>query len=74
MARDEVKVLVSQCLALVERMRATDKILVSASLGDLDRWRALRPRGGKTLLTDGPYIESKEMVGGLFIIEVDSHE
>lgn len=29
-------------------------------------------RGGKTQITDGPYTESKEVVGGLFIIEADS--
>ena len=30
---------------------------------------ALRPRGGKPQVTDGPYAEAKEMVGGFFIIE-----
>ncbi|BFI96160.1 MAG: YciI family protein [Rhodanobacter sp.] len=70
----EVKALVSQCPALDEKMRATGKVLVSASLGDLDGWKTLRPRGGKTHVTDGPYIESKEVVGGLFIIEADTQD
>jgi hypothetical protein len=69
MAPDDVKKLVSQCPALDDKMRATDKVLISASLGDLDYWRTLRPRSGKTHVTDGPYTESKEVVGGLFIIE-----
>ncbi|MDB5836259.1 MAG: hypothetical protein JWR14_6089 [Caballeronia sp.] len=72
MASDEIKELVSQCPALDEKMRATGKVLVSASLGDLDRWRTLRPRTGETRITDGPYTESKEVVGGLFIIDADS--
>ena len=71
---DDVKALVSQCPALDERMRASGKLLVSASLGDLEHWRTLRPDGGKTRVTDGPYTESKEVVGGLFIIEADSHD
>ncbi|MGA0586432.1 YciI family protein [Dyella sp. KRB-257] len=71
---DDVKAIVSQCPALDEKMRATGKVLVSASLGDLENWRTLRPRNGKTQITDGPYIESKEVVGGLFIIEADSHD
>ncbi len=29
----------------------------------------LRPRGGKTVTTDGPYLETKEQVGGLIVIE-----
>ena len=74
MAPEDVKALVSQCPALDEQMRATGKVLVSASLGDLDRWKTLRPSAGQTRVTDGPYTESKEVVGGLFIIEADSHE
>ncbi|SAL65040.1 DGPFAETKE family protein [Caballeronia cordobensis] len=74
MAPVDVRELVSQCPALDERMRATGKVLVSASLGDLDKWRTLRPSGGKTHVTDGPYAESKEVVGGLFIIEADTRD
>lgn len=74
MAPDDVERLVSQCPALDEKMRATGKVLVSASLGDLEKWRTLRPCGGKTHVSDGPYTESKEVVGGLFIIEADSRE
>lgn len=74
MAPDDVKELVSQCPELDEKMRATGKVLVSASLGDVEKWKTLRPRNGKTSITDGPYTESKEVVGGLFIIEADSQE
>ena len=71
---DEVKAIVSQCPALDDAMRATGKVLVSASLGDLEHWRTLLPTGGRTRVVDGPYTESKEVVGGLFIIEADSHD
>jgi hypothetical protein len=74
MAPDDVKKLVSQCPALDEKMLATGKVLISASLGDLENWRTLRPRNGKTVVSDGPYTETKEVVGGLFIIEADSHD
>ena len=30
---------------------------------------ALRPRNGKPAVTDGPYAEARELVGGFFIIE-----
>ena len=74
LSHDAVKAIVSQCPALDEKMRATGKVLLSASLGDLEHWRTLRPRAGTTQITDGPYIESKEVVGGLFIIEADDQE
>jgi hypothetical protein len=73
-APEDVKELVNQCPALDEKMRATGKVLVSASLGDLESWRTLRPSNGKTQVTDGPYTEAKEVVGGLFIIEADSRD
>lgn len=74
MGPEAIKALISQCPALDEKMRATGKVLVSASLGDLEHWRTLRPHGGKTRVSDGPYTEAKEIVGGLFIIEADSQE
>jgi len=74
MAPDEVSALVSQCPALDEKMQATGRMLVSASLGDLDTWRTLLPRTGGTHVIDGPYAEAREVVGGLFIIEADSRE
>lgn len=74
MSPEEVQALVRQCPALDEKMRATGKLLVSASLGDLEQWKTLRPRGGKTHISDGPYTETKEVVGGLFILEADSPE
>lgn len=74
MTPDDVTALVSQCPPLDEKMRATGKLLVSASLGDLEHWRTLRPRGGQTHVSDGPYTEAKEVVGGLFIIEADTRD
>lgn len=74
MSPDDVQNLVSQCPPLDEKMRATGKVLVSASLGDPEHWRTLRPRKGKTKISDGPYTESKEVVGGMFIIEADNAE
>ena len=74
MAPDAVQALVSQCPAMDEKMRATGKVVVSASLSGPGDWMTLRPRGGRPLISDGPYTESKEMVGGLFIIEAGSRD
>ena len=49
-------------------------VLLAASLGDVAGWTTLRPRNGRTQVSDGPYTESKEVVGGLFIIEADDHD
>lgn len=74
MAPDDLQALVSQCPPLDEKMQATGKMLVSASLSEPKDWVTLRPRGGKPQITDGPYTESKEMVGGLFIIDAETRD
>ncbi len=33
--------------------------------------KTVRVRDGETLITDGPYAETKEMLGGLFVLECD---
>src|SRR4029079_2076798 len=38
------------------------------------RARAVRVRNGKTSVTDGPFIESKEAIGGFDVIECGSLE
>ena len=34
----------------------------------------IRVRGGRTLSTDGPFAETKEQLGGLYLIEAESAE
>lgn len=71
---DELQALVGQCPARDQAMQDTGKVLVSASLAGAGEVLSLRPRGGGTMISDGPYTEAKELVGGLFIIEADSRE
>ena len=51
------------------RAEKTGRLVVSASLEGPQATFALRLRGGKPQLTDGPYAEAKELVGGFFIID-----
>jgi hypothetical protein len=32
--------------------------------------KAVRLREGETLVTDGPYVETKEQIGGYFLVEL----
>lgn len=69
MSPAEVQALVSQCPAKDAALRKTGKLVLSASLGGADAAVSLRPRGGRTRVTDGPYAEAKEVAGGFFIVE-----
>jgi len=70
----QLEALVSQCPALDRKLHDTGQLRVSASLGEPSAAVRIRPVNGATLVTDGPYTESKELVGGFFIIEAESLE
>ena len=69
MAPADVQALVSQCPDRDAELKKTSRMVVSASPEGSQAAFTLRPRGGETQVTDGPYAEAKETVGGFFIIE-----
>ena len=65
----ELDAMVSQCPAHDEELRKSGHLLFQASLGDPHSSTTIRPRNGKPSIIDGPYTETKEQVGGFFMIE-----
>ena len=60
--------------ATVEEIHALNREMIAAGVrkfaGGLGAAYTLRPQSnGELLLTDGPYLETKEHVGGLWILE-----
>ena len=43
-----------------------------ADLGDLSKATTVRVDNGKVLTTDGPFAETKEYLGGLYLVECDN--
>jgi hypothetical protein len=43
-----------------------------ADLGDLSKATTVRVDNGKTITTDGPFAETKEYLGGFYLIEADN--
>jgi len=48
------------------------KVTASARLGSRDQSTTVTWRGEQPVVTDGPYIEAKETVGGVVVVDVDS--
>ena len=65
----EVDALVSQCPGYDEALRNSGHLVIQASLGSTRATATVRPRNGKPMVTDGPFVETKEQVGGFFIID-----
>ena len=60
--------------ATIEAIHALNREMIAAGVrkfaGGLGKARTLRAQpNGELLLTDGPYLETKEHVGGLWILE-----
>ena len=58
----------------VDELQARGKWLTGDQLAPPRRARSVRARGGKKLITDGPFAETKEAVGGFDLLECDSLE
>ena len=58
----------------VDELRAKGIWKVGDQLAPPRRARTVRVRDGKTLVTDGPFAETKEAVGGFDLLECDSLE
>lgn len=67
--KSEVTALVSECPPHDAALRASGHLIMQASLGSARETMSLRPRNGNVSITDGPFAETKELVGGFFIIE-----
>ncbi|MBO0682285.1 MAG: transcription initiation protein [Candidatus Dormibacteraeota bacterium] len=55
-------------------LRARRKVVASAALGPAGDTTSVSWRDREPIVTDGPYIEAKEAVGGFVVLEVESLE
>ncbi len=67
LSKEQLAALFERCQAFDAEMKATGQYLEAKSL----EWDTvtLRPTGGKPIVSDGPFVETKEKVGGLVVIE-----
>ena len=61
--------IVSQCPRLDQALIASGALVMHGSLATPADSSSVRPRGGRPAVVDGPYAETKEYVGGFFMIE-----
>lgn len=67
LTKEQFAELFERCKVFDAELNATGQVVQTASL----EWDyvALRPNGAKPIVTDGPFVETKETVGGVIIIE-----
>ncbi|MGH7304063.1 MAG: YciI family protein [Candidatus Rokuibacteriota bacterium] len=66
---EEMQALVDSALDYDEELRQSGHYIVSNALQSAQTARTIRVHGGKVSTTDGPFAETKEQLGGFFLIE-----
>jgi len=67
LTKEQFEALVAKCKPLDDELKRSGHYVSGDSL----EWAttSIRTRGGKMVVTDGPFVESKEKVGGIIVIE-----
>src|SRR5438128_11271557 len=71
MAEEEMRQLMERVGFLEEEMKSAGAWLFGGALHEPDTATVVRMADGEVLTTDGPFAESKEHLGGFYIIEAD---
>jgi len=65
---------IDECRTLVDRLEAKGQYLGAGILEPQTFARNVRVRDGRKLVTDGPFIETREQFAGFLLIEAESLE
>lgn len=68
----EIDSIVAQHMAVGRDLRAAGKWVASGRLRFSDQATTIRVQGGTHVVNDGPFAETKEHLGGFYLIEADS--
>jgi hypothetical protein len=60
--------------AFIETIKASGEMVGTTALADPSESAVVRVRGGVAAVTDGPYLEAKEYLGGYYLVECASRE
>ncbi len=66
----EFKTMMDGYFAFTTEMKAKGAYVAGDGLKDVDAATSVRVRGGKVETMDGPFAETKERLGGYYLIEV----
>jgi hypothetical protein len=72
--RDEFQALDEASVARDEVLRGSGHLLAAQALEPVRTAATVRVHNGKAIVTDGPFTETKEQVGGFLLIEARDRE
>jgi hypothetical protein len=69
LSADEWDALRKETIAYVENLRTKGQLVIAHALQSVQHATTVRVRAGKLSMTDGPFAETKETLGGFFLVE-----
>jgi hypothetical protein len=63
--------MMNECFAYDDELRRSGHFLGGEALDSIRKAVTLRMKNGQLEVTDGPYAETKEMLGGILLLEAD---
>jgi hypothetical protein len=71
MPQSQVDGVMRECLDHADQLRGEGRLIQSQMLEGKETAKSVRIRGGRTRITDGPFAEAKEVLGGFNLIEAE---
>ena len=69
MPQSETEAIMGEYFAFTEGIRSKGQLVAAEALQPTQTATTVRVRNGKISTTDGPYVETKEQLGGFYLIE-----
>jgi hypothetical protein len=69
---DEQDAMMREYFAYTEELKEAGALVAGDALYGTDTARSVQVRDGDTLVTDGPFAETREQIGGYFVLDCDS--
>jgi hypothetical protein len=70
---DQIQAIIQRYVAWRQKIQSNGRKVDGHKLTD-GQGRVMRGAAGATKVTDGPYAEAREVIGGLFIVEANSYD
>jgi hypothetical protein len=74
MTDEQMQELMRKIGELEQEMNAASALVYSGRLADVDTAKVVRVERGESLTTDGPFAETKEHLGGFYIVSASDSE
>ena len=74
MSEEDQRTVMGEYMAYTEALKSSGKYVAGDALQPTSTAKSIRVRDGEVDQTDGPFAETKEVLGGYYLVDVDSED